>query len=248
MIHWFDLFVIFFLLASAIWSFFRGFGKEVFSILSIALGYLLASRYFVEGAPLFESFIPDRPLREMAAFTALFFFTILAVIIVGIIVRRALNIHHTISRLDKFAGFGIGIVKGGLILCIIAYPLALVPGLQEDLTKGSKAAPALIGISGAILAKFAPGLTSSVESFTGNTKSLEERKDTIKKYRKTIDNIGEKIEKGAKAVKDKVEDLSGGLDDTSNKKKTKIAPDEILPSEKDRKELDTIIDTADSGG
>ncbi len=248
MIHWFDLFVIFFLLASAIWSFFRGFGKEVFSILSIVLGYLLASRYFVEGAPIFESVIPDRPLREMASFTALFFFTILAVIIVGIFIRRMLNIHHTISKLDKFAGLGIGIVKGGLILCIIAYPLALVPGLQEDLTKGSKAAPALIGIGGAILAKFAPGLSNSVENFTGDSKSLEERKDTIKKYRKTIDKIGEKIEKGARAVKETVEDFSDDQDDASSKKKPETAPDEILPSESDRKALDTIIDTAVGGG
>lgn len=245
-IHWFDLFVIFFLLASAIWSFFRGFGKEVFSILSIVLGYLLASHYYVACASLFESFMPDRPLREMASFAALFFFTILAVIIVGIFVRRMLNIHHTLSKLDKFAGLGVGLVKGGLILCVIAYPLALVPGLQEDLTKGSKAAPALIGISGAILAKFAPGLSSSVDDITGNAKTLKERNETIKKYRETIDKIGDNIGKGAEAVIEKVEDLSGG-GDGSSKKKVKTEVDENLPSENDRKELDSIIDTADQG-
>ncbi len=161
MIHWFDIFVLLFLLFTAFFSYRNGFIKEVFSILSLVAGYLVASIFHSEFTHLFESISKEQPLREAASFISVFIVVVIAVVIAGIYIRRVLRLSDTLSAADRIAGAGIGVVKGFAILAVLAYPLALLPGINFDLTKGSITGPLIASLSNEIVEKLAPSLAKN---------------------------------------------------------------------------------------
>jgi len=195
LIHWFDLFVLFFLAASAFWSYYRGFAKEAFSILSLVLGVWVAAKNYGHAAPAFKAVLGDKIISEIAAFATLFFLTIILVVVTGILVRRLLKISAALSAADKIAGAALGFVKGALILAIVTYPLALIPALADETVKGSVAAPILAKLSGTILEKLAPGLAKGIDGAVQKTKETGEK---VKKYSEKaieLDRMKEEIEK-----------------------------------------------------
>ncbi|MBI4667275.1 MAG: CvpA family protein [Nitrospinae bacterium] len=214
-IHWFDIFVAVFLTASMVWSFFRGFAREAFSLFSVVAGYFMASRYYPGATPLFAKFFGEGTLADIAAFAALFFLTVTLVVVTGIFVRRVLHISSALSVVDKTAGAGLGLVKGCLILAIIVYPLALVPALKEEMAEGSVAAPVLINLGRLGMAKLAPNLASDLEGAA---------KVTVEKTREAKDR--------AKKITDSIKAAEGLLNNGEEKKsQAKKAPADEAPKE-----------------
>ncbi|MBI5814433.1 MAG: CvpA family protein [Nitrospinae bacterium] len=206
LIHWFDLFAVFFLAASAAWSYFRGFAKEVFSILAIVAGAWIAATYYPKAAPVFRAMLGDRIISDISAFLALFFLAVIIIVVTGILVRRMLKVSATLTAVDKIAGAALGVVKGALILAIITYPLALIPELKDEVAKGSVAAPILAQMAGMIMDRIAPGLAKGIDS-------------TVKKTKEAGQKAG--------ALLDKAEQLSK----IKKEFEEKLAPQEV-PSEK----------------
>ncbi len=260
MIHWFDIFVVVFLVTSIIWSYFRGLAKEVFSIASIVIGYLMASTYYDDAEPWVEWLISNKSTREIVAFTLLFFVTIILVALFGFFLRRILPLPRGLGAVNRIAGAGVGFIKGGVILSVIAFPLALIPGLQDDLIKESSAAVALVGISGVMLEKLAPNLAASIN----DSGYLKKRQTTaIEKARKQLDKIVKEVEEVkdkavgatmkagefAEKTVDKIKDTTGKLKDKAVDVTSKITskgeenryPDSGI-TEADEKELDQLIE------
>ena len=234
MISWFDLFVAFFLLASAVWSYLRGFIREVFSLASLVGGAYVGFKYYGKTAPLFAKLIQDKTFQEIAAFTLLFVLTAIAVSLTGMLVRRILHLSHALNTIDRIAGLGVGIIKGALILTIITYPLILIPGLQDELAKGSRTAPALIGMSWAIMEKVSPDLAKSLDRAAQKAGDVKDRAEQAERYRKKLDEL----EKGASSLKEKL-----GIDKDAGKNKKGKEDDKI--SERDREQLDKLIEKLD---
>ncbi|VAX22277.1 hypothetical protein MNBD_NITROSPINAE01-877 [hydrothermal vent metagenome] len=232
MVHWFDLFVGFFLFASALWSYFRGFAREVFSFSSLIAGYLAASSFYGVTAGYLESVISDKALREISAFALLFFVAVILTIVIGSAVRRMLSASKTLSAVDRIAGVAVGVLKGALFLSIIAYPFSFLQGTKEELMEKSVTAPYIVAGSTALLEKFAPGLA----------KSMDNAGITGKKQMKTIERIRDsikKLESGAKdkarAIKEKVKSV---LDSDDEKSENGI-------SKKDKKEMNDLLESVD---
>lgn len=194
MIHWFDIFVLCFLAASAIWSYFRGMAKETFSLASLVAGYFVASRYYVKAGEALAPVLPDRTLQEIVAFVVLFFMTVIMVVVVGILVRRLMRVSETVSAADKIAGAGLGLLKGGVILAIAAYPMALIPGLKDDLTAGSRVAPTIIGVSSALFDLVSPQVSATLSKAGEKSGAAKEKIEGVEKARKAFgvltDNVG----------------------------------------------------------
>jgi len=182
-VSWFDIFTIFFLTASAIWSYHRGFFREGFSLLAIVAGFWIASRYYAATAPFFKAWISEKLLADAAAFVTLFVLTAILISVTGALVRRILRISAAMSFLDRVVGGALGVGKGALILAVVTYPLALIPGLKVDLVKGSVAAPILIGISKMALEKLAPGLAHDLDKAAQKTLEM---KDRVKKIGESV--------------------------------------------------------------
>lgn len=118
----FDYVVLFILAASVIVSTLRGLVKEILSLVSWVVSFVLANAYSAQLAPLLPSMIPGEAVRLMVAFVALF----LGVrILMGLLmlaldtVIKASGLSLADRGLGGLFGFarGIVIVLAGVILC-----------------------------------------------------------------------------------------------------------------------------------
>lgn len=118
----FDYVVLFILAASVIISTLRGLVKEILSLVSWVVSFVLANAYSAQLAPLLPSMIPGEAVRLMVAFVALF----LGVrILMGLLmlaldtVIKASGLSLADRGLGGLFGFarGIVIVLAGVILC-----------------------------------------------------------------------------------------------------------------------------------
>jgi membrane protein required for colicin V production len=118
----FDYVVLFILAASVVISMLRGLVKEILSLVSWVIAFVLANAYGAQLAPLLPSMIPGQAVRLMVAFVALF----LGVrILMGLLTLAfdAVIKASGLSLADRGLGglFGLGrglvIVLAGVILC-----------------------------------------------------------------------------------------------------------------------------------
>lgn len=226
MVHWFDLFVGFFLFASAIWSYFRGFAREVISVSSLIAGYFVASRFYEVMSGFLEPLIKDKILLDISSFALLFFITVILTIIVGASLRRVLTSSKTLHSVDRVAGITVGLVKGVFILALIAYPLSLLPGTKKELMEKSVTAPYIIAASSVLIERFTPGLAKSINDsgYAGNKqkKVMDQLRDNIKK-----------LESGAKSKADVIREtvnsvLGNGIEKNGITEKDQEKMDELL--------------------
>lgn len=118
----FDYLVLLILLASIVISTMRGLVREILSLVSWVIAFVLANAYGAKLAPLLPSMIPGEAVRLMVAFVALF---IGVRILMGLLMMAvdAVVKASGLSLADRGLGglFGLGrgivIVLAGVILC-----------------------------------------------------------------------------------------------------------------------------------
>jgi membrane protein required for colicin V production len=121
----FDYFVLFVLLVSSLYGFYRGLVKEVLSIVGLVLSFYLASRY----SDLLIGLLPINETAEWAnlfAFIVIFistliFFSILSKLITKIIKASGL------SFLNRILGMSFGILRGLFFILLLVYVANLIP-------------------------------------------------------------------------------------------------------------------------
>ncbi len=199
MIHWFDLFVIFFISVSSVWSFFRGFSREAYSFFSLVAGYFGATQYYQQVSLLLTDFIPGKTLAEIVAFVSVYMLTLLLVTIFGIALRKILNVSDGLSSFDKFAGIPMGAAKAIFILSIIVYPLSFLPALEKDMASGAKSVPLLIAVSTKVIKTFSPEISEKIDKAKQNEKLKKLDKKGLKK-------LGKKIGKAARTIAEKAKE------------------------------------------
>jgi membrane protein required for colicin V production len=245
-VSWFDIFTVFFLLASAIWSYHRGFFREAFSLLAIVAGFWVASRYYAQATPFFKEWIAEKLLADAAAFVSLFILTAILISVTGALVRRILRISAAMSFVDRVAGGGMGMAKGTLILAVVTYPLALIPGLKDDLVKGSVAAPILMGISKMALEKLAPGLVHDLDKAAKKTLEMKDRAKKISEsVKEPAKNREAEEKKEPEPVKTPAPEKAAGKEAKPAKTtlgKSPAANGKDQLSDRDRKDLDRLLD------
>ncbi len=141
-----DIGILAILIVSAIYSTWRGFVRDIFSLVGIAGGLLLAARFYPQVSEHLRPWVETQWLAVLIACGIIFFTTWIAISLLGRMVSRTLRV-LSLGWLDRTAGFCFGIVKA-LILCL-ALVVALVgflPG-KTPLLSGSRLAPALVELA-----------------------------------------------------------------------------------------------------
>jgi membrane protein required for colicin V production len=139
----FDIIVYSILGLSVIFSLFKGFVKEIFSLLSYLGGYLMASKYQgVFSKVLIES-ISSKPIAKVIAFTAIYILTAIIISLVGRIARSFIMSATQLSGFDRLAGGIVGFTKGVIIMIALTFPLQYFPEVGKKLMKDSQTAPHL---------------------------------------------------------------------------------------------------------
>ncbi|QPJ63344.1 MAG: hypothetical protein G3M70_16250 [Candidatus Nitronauta litoralis] len=139
----FDTIVVLVLSVSLIYSLFRGMIKEVFSLLSIAVGYLVAIKYNHEAAIELKGFIDSEPIARAVGFVGLYLVFSMAVSLIGFLVKKLLHKSDTLSGMDRIIGGGIGLLKAAALLAMVIVPLQWFPDFYGDITRDSVTAPYL---------------------------------------------------------------------------------------------------------
>ncbi len=122
----FDYLVLFILISSIVISMFRGLIKEVLSLLSWIVAFVIANAYGAQLAPLLPSMVPGEALRLIVAFIALF---IGVRLLMGLLMMAvdALIKASGLSLADRGLGGLFGLARG----IVIVLASVIVAGMTE---------------------------------------------------------------------------------------------------------------------
>ncbi|MBN4079712.1 CvpA family protein [bacterium AH-315-C08] len=139
----FDIVVYSVLGLSVIFSLFKGFVKEVFSLLSYLGGYLMASKYQGVFSQLLMESIPSKPIAKLIAFAGIYIMTAIIISLMGRVARGFIMSATKLSGFDRLAGGFVGFGRGVMIVVAITFPLQYFPEVSKKLMKDSQTAPHL---------------------------------------------------------------------------------------------------------
>lgn len=217
--HWFDISVIILLVLSTLYSLIRGLTKELFSLASLVIGFILAHRYYSLISIRISGFIPNEIVADLLSFGFIFIFSVLIVSQTGKIIRKLLYNAKALTFLDRVAGGFLGLIKGALIIAVIMVPIGIIPFAKKEILSKSKLAPYFLSLSREL----------SKASFSDQN-ILEKIQNKIKSIEMKI-----KLKQGFDALMGDLEDK----DSKGDKNKNSIL-DSI--TEEDKKKLKEIIE------
>jgi membrane protein required for colicin V production len=137
----FDIIVYSILGLSVIFSLFKGFVKEIFSLLSYLGGYLMASKYQGVFSKVLMESIPSKPIAKVIAFTAIYILSAIIISLMGRVVRGFIMSATQLSGFDRLAGGIVGFAKGVIIVVALTFPMKYFPEVGNKLMKDSQTAP-----------------------------------------------------------------------------------------------------------
>lgn len=124
--HWADIVILAIIGVSSLISLWRGFLREVLSLLAWVLAFWVAFSFTSWLAPMLEGTIEVRSIRFILGFTALFVVTLLGVSLIGHIIVKLLG-KTGLTGTDRMLGLLFGMLRGGLVVLL----LVLVAGLTQ---------------------------------------------------------------------------------------------------------------------
>jgi len=143
-----------------LWGLLKGFTSTLATLAGIALGYLVASRLYPQGALLLAGLIPDENLRNILSFTAIFVACVAVTYMVGRLVRKLIN-GIGLGWIDHLIGAGLGMAKGLLLSCIMILVLvAFLPPGSRYISE-SRLTPAVLSLVQIIATAAPPGLKAT---------------------------------------------------------------------------------------
>ncbi len=132
-----DIIIIAVLLISTLIGVFRGFIRELLSLLSWLLALYVAWTFAELGASYLVPYLPQAPLRIVAAFTGIFIIVLILASIVSYILYRLFAIAG-ISGLDRSLGLVFGIARGVVIVAILIIGSVYMDFASQPWWQGTK--------------------------------------------------------------------------------------------------------------
>jgi membrane protein required for colicin V production len=134
-----DFIVLGILLLSGILAMFRGFVREVLSLASWTIAYFVAAKYHYLAEPWVHKHVQNQTGVILVAAAGIFLLVILICaiisnIIVGLVRGKALN------AIDRSLGFGFGLLRGALVVCIVYLAATAIWWPDMDKTPSEKPA------------------------------------------------------------------------------------------------------------
>jgi membrane protein required for colicin V production len=110
---------------------FRGFARELFALLGLVGGVVVAVTRYAPAAEMLPPAVPS-DLRPVVAFLVLFFAVVLAARLAGALVRHLLGLVW-LSPADRVAGAVFGAAKGAaLVACVVLLMRAMAPSTEIE--------------------------------------------------------------------------------------------------------------------
>lgn len=157
-----DIFFLVIIVISMVFSLFRGMIKEIFSILSIVGGIIIANLLYPKVAVLLMRFITSTLWANIIAFVVIFLIVCVLINFVGILLSKTLK-KLALSWLDRVGGVAFGFIRGVIIVVILVIILTKFPMAGSDkLITSSQIVPHLYVVVKILLAFLPPEFSSII--------------------------------------------------------------------------------------
>ncbi|HIC90986.1 MAG TPA: CvpA family protein [Syntrophaceae bacterium] len=152
-----DIIIILILTLCIIRSLFRGFIKEIFSILGIIIGVLIASRYYYLLFPCLSRYVSNQDYINLFSFTLVFLSVFLIVMLLGILLKALLKVMF-IGWVDHTLGGVFGLLKGVIYVALLVWVLTTFLPKGSGLMEKSRLSPYITHISKTFVVMVPPKL------------------------------------------------------------------------------------------
>ncbi len=136
----FDYLLLFVLLASVVISTMRGLVKEILSLVSWVVAFVIANAYGATLAPMLPSMIPGEAVRLMVAFVALFLGTRILMGLLSLAVDAMIKASG-LSLADRGLGGLFGFARGIVIVLFAVILCGMTSIPQQDFWKNALLSP-----------------------------------------------------------------------------------------------------------
>ena len=203
----FDIIVYSILGLSVLFSLFKGFVKEIFSLLSYLGGYLMASKYQGVFSKVLMESVSSKPISKVIAFTAIYILTAIIISLMGRVARGFIMSATQLSGFDRLVGGIVGFAKGVMILVALTFPLQYFPEVGKKLMKDSQTAPNISKVlifanqnskTPDILKKLTDFDMSGMNEKFEELKGMKDVTNQFENFKKSLPNMGgdsEKVDK-----------------------------------------------------
>jgi membrane protein required for colicin V production len=125
---------------SLLYSVWRGFVRDVFSLVGIVGGFLMAARFYPQAAQWARPWVSSPWLASAVGFVLLFLVVFVFVVLLGRLVWKVIRVLR-LGWVDRLAGLGFGFIKGVFVCAGLVVVLEFFPSAEASLLTGSRLAP-----------------------------------------------------------------------------------------------------------
>jgi membrane protein required for colicin V production len=169
----FDIVIIIVLGVCLIRGVFRGFIKELSSIIGVLGGFYAAYTYYMDVAEHLSGWISNTSYLNIVSFLIVFCGVFFIISVLGVIIKYILNIAF-LGWLDRIFGGGFGIFKGILIVSVLLIALTAFLPKEAPVIKNSHLAPHVTQIAEIMSKVISPEMKQEFsEKIEGLKKSWE---------------------------------------------------------------------------
>jgi len=144
--NWVDIAIVLIIAFSIAISFFRGFLRELVSLVTWLAAIILAVKYSVPLAASMEHLLHAQLLRYVVAFALIFSGVLVAGVIVNGALHALLGEWNHIGAMDRVLGVGFGAVRGVLVVGLMLMFIQLSSMERSDWYHNSVLAPKFDGL------------------------------------------------------------------------------------------------------
>jgi membrane protein required for colicin V production len=147
-VNWIDVILISVLALTSVLGIIKGFVKQVFGLLAVIVGLILALGFYSQVSGLYLRFVSNEVLAHLLGFLSIF----LVVLCLGWVSSYLLSkfIKGPLKLLNNILGGGLGLLKGILICGVIVFALLVFPVSKKAL-KESALSPICLQLTRAII-------------------------------------------------------------------------------------------------
>jgi membrane protein required for colicin V production len=149
-VNWIDFVFIALILISGLISLYRGFVREVFSVVTWVVAIWVGIRFAGTVAVYLPAALADETLRLGVAFAVLFILVLIAGGVIGIVMTRLVR-GTGLTGTDRALGIVFGLLRGVLIVALLVFLASLTLAPEETWWQESRLVPEFERIVGWLL-------------------------------------------------------------------------------------------------
>lgn len=119
MLNLLDIIIIAIIAVSGVIGFFRGFVREIMSLIGWIVSAWLAWQYAAVLAPSFESLLDSPDVRKAAAFVSIFLVSLVIFALLSYLISKLMS-KSALKGTDRTLGLLFGVLRGAVIIAVLA--------------------------------------------------------------------------------------------------------------------------------